>query len=36
MSEFDFVEKQYLGLNKMSLTRRISLELTKVIQEKLK
>tara|TARA_B100000029_G_C17137154_1_gene800973 strand:+ start:61 stop:537 length:477 start_codon:yes stop_codon:yes gene_type:complete len=25
MSEFDFVEKQYLGLNKMSLTRRISL-----------
>ena len=25
MSEFDFIEKQYLGLNKMSLTRRISL-----------
>ncbi len=25
MSDFDFIEKQYLGLNKMSLTRRISL-----------
>ena len=25
MSEFDFIEKQYLGLNKMSLTRRMSL-----------
>ncbi|MBT5090513.1 MAG: hypothetical protein HOM24_05455 [Flavobacteriales bacterium] len=25
MSEFDFIEKQYLGLNKMSLSRRISL-----------
>jgi hypothetical protein len=25
MSEFDFKEKQYLGLNKMSLTRRMSL-----------
>ena len=25
MSEFDFIEKQYLGLNKMSLTRRLSL-----------
>ena len=25
MSEFDFIEKQYLGLNKMSLARRISL-----------
>ena len=25
MSEFDFIEKQYLGLNKMSITRRISL-----------
>ena len=25
MVEFDFIEKQYLGLNKMSLTRRISL-----------
>ena len=25
MSDFDFIEKQYLGLNKMSLTRRLSL-----------
>jgi len=25
MSEFDFVEKQYLGLNKMALTRRLAL-----------
>jgi len=25
MSNFDFIEKQYLGLNKMSLTRRMSL-----------
>ena len=25
MSEFDFIEKQYLGLNKISLTRRMSL-----------
>tara|TARA_B100001758_G_scaffold247638_1_gene266318 strand:+ start:8604 stop:9080 length:477 start_codon:yes stop_codon:yes gene_type:complete len=25
MSEFDFIEKQYLGLNKMSLTRRLAL-----------
>jgi len=25
MSEFDFIEKQYLGLNKMSITRRMSL-----------
>ena len=25
MSEFDFIEKQYLGLNKMSLSRRMSL-----------
>ena len=25
MSDFDFIEKQYLGLNKMSLTRRMSL-----------
>jgi len=25
MSEFNFIEKQYLGLNKMSLTRRMSL-----------
>ncbi|HIG32604.1 MAG TPA: hypothetical protein EYQ09_04085 [Flavobacteriales bacterium] len=25
MSKFDFIEKQYLGLNKMSLTRRMSL-----------
>ena len=25
MSEFDFIEKQYLGLNKMSLSRRIAL-----------
>ena len=25
MSEFDFIEKQYLGLNKMSFTRRMSL-----------
>jgi hypothetical protein len=25
MSEFDFIEKQYLGLNKMSLTRRMAL-----------
>ena len=25
MSEFDFIEKQYLGLNKMSLIRRMSL-----------
>ena len=25
MSEFDFIEKQYLGLNKISITRRISL-----------
>jgi len=25
MSEFDFIEKQYLGLNKMSLTRRMTL-----------
>ena len=25
MSELDFIEKQYLGLNKMSLSRRISL-----------
>ena len=25
MKEFDFIEKQYLGLNKMSLTRRMSL-----------
>ena len=25
MSNFDFIEQQYLGLNKMSLTRRISL-----------
>ena len=24
MSEFDFIEKQYLGLNKMSLTRRMT------------
>lgn len=27
MSEFDFIEKQYLGLNKMSLTRRMSLSI---------
>ena len=25
MHQFDFIEKQYLGLNKMSLTRRLSL-----------
>ena len=25
MSEFDFIEKQYLGLNKMALTRRLAL-----------
>ena len=25
MPDFDFIEKQYLGLNKMSLTSRISL-----------
>ena len=25
MSEFDFIEQQYLGLNKMSITRRMSL-----------
>ena len=25
MSEFDFIEKQYLGLNKMSIARRMSL-----------
>ena len=25
MPEFDFIEKQYLGLNKMALTRRLSL-----------
>ena len=25
MSDFDFIEKQYLGLNKMALTRRLSL-----------
>ena len=25
MSEFDFIEKQYLGLNKMSIFRRVSL-----------
>ena len=25
MSEFDFIEKQYLGLNRMSLSRRMSL-----------
>ena len=25
MSEFDFIEKQYLGLNKISLTRRMAL-----------
>ena len=25
MSDFDFIEKQYLGLNKMSLTRRMAL-----------
>ena len=25
MREFDFIEKQYLGLNKMSLTRRLAL-----------
>jgi hypothetical protein len=27
MSEFDFIEKQYFGLNKMSLARRMSLAL---------
>jgi hypothetical protein len=27
MSEFDFIEKQYLGLNKMALTRRLSLSI---------
>ncbi len=27
MSEFDFIEKQYLGLNKMALTRRLALAL---------
>ena len=27
MSEFDFIEKQYFGLNKMSLARRLSLAL---------
>ena len=27
MPEFDFIEKQYLGLNKMALTRRLSLSL---------
>ena len=25
MSKFDFIEKQYLGLNKMALTRRLGL-----------
>ena len=25
MSEFEFIEKQYLGLNKMALTRRLAL-----------
>tara|TARA_B100001250_G_C19784250_1_gene783347 strand:- start:398 stop:874 length:477 start_codon:yes stop_codon:yes gene_type:complete len=27
MSEFDFIERQYLGLNKMALTRRLALAL---------
>ena len=27
MQDFDFVEKQYLGLNKMSLTRRLALSI---------
>ena len=27
MSDFDFIEKQYLGLNKMALTRRLALSI---------